>query len=78
MQLKMCHSDRSEDKTPTKQCQETGTGRDMSDSKQHCDIRSDASRKIMMKSSEDCMDGKVRTRSWQISHIPERLRIDIH
>ena len=47
---------RWEDKTPTWQSQGTDTRIDMSDSKQDCDIRSDISKKMTMKSSQDYRD----------------------
>ena len=59
----MFHSDDLEDRTPTWQSQETDARTNMSNSKQECVIESDASKIMIMKSSQDSIKGKTWTRS---------------
>ena len=49
--VKMCHKNKSEDKTPNLQSQGTDARTDMSDSKLDCVVVRDAPKSMIMKSS---------------------------
>ena len=49
----------------------------MSDSSQDCDVGSNTSKTVIMKSSQDGRNIEIRTRSGQISCRSERLGTDI-
>ena len=79
-QMKMLHNDSQEDSaynTPTQQRQGTVSGTDISDSKLDCFTKSDAYQNMIMRRSQEYMNGEIRARSgWVICRL-ERLAIDI-
>ena len=75
--VKICQNNRVVDRTPTQQNQGTVGRTDMQDSSWDFDVRSDAPKDMMTKSSQDSRNGQIRTRSGWIGHRPESLGIDI-
>ena len=67
MQMKMYHNEKWEDRIPIQQSQGAGSRNDMSDNKHNYVTGSDAPKNMIMKSSQDSMKSKLRTRSGQIN-----------
>ena len=75
-QMKMFHNAKWEDRTSTQESHGTYSRIDMLDNKQDCVTANDASKNMIMKSSQGSTKGNIRTRLGWIKHRPEKEGID--